>query len=112
MNVSLFSTYTGCEKFICGLVFIRKKNYLWVINDIGSPFICYKIAKKICISPVNVKQNIIYQVLSSEHYFIINNMYWPTQFTAKDYSTLQFFDEYGIPIDTLGIPNWSQLGSD
>ena len=40
-------------------------------------------------------------------------MYWPTHYTAKeDYSTLQFFDEYGIPIDTLGIPNWSQLGSD
>ena len=54
-------------------------------------------------------------LLSSEHYFIINNMYWPTQYTAKeDYSTLQFYDEYGIPItlDTLGIPNWSQLGSD
>ena len=42
-------------------------------------------------------------------------MYWPTQYTAKeDSSTLQFYDEYGIPIilDTLGIPNWSQLGSD
>ena len=40
-------------------------------------------------------------------------MYWPTHYTAKeDYSTLQFFDEYGIPIGTLGIPNWSQLGSD